>query len=76
VVEEVAKLRLALDGDVVVHGSARLVQTLVEHDLVDELRLMVFFPVLVGAGKQLELFTVTLSRETLRLAVVGPWHCG
>ena len=46
-VEEVAKLRLALDGDIVVHGSARLVQTLVEHDLVDELRLMVF-PVLVG----------------------------
>src|SRR5437762_494161 len=39
---EVAKLRDELQGDIVVHGSARLVQTLVENDLVDELRLMVF----------------------------------
>ena len=52
VVEEVSKLKQALDGDIVVHGSARLVQTLVEHDLVDELRLMVF-PVVLGSGKRL-----------------------
>ncbi len=52
VVEEVSKLRQELNGDIVVHGSARLVQTLVEHDLVDELRLMVF-PVVLGAGKRL-----------------------
>ena len=52
VVEEVAKLRQEQDGDIVVHGSARLVQTLVEHDLVDELRLMVF-PVVLGSGKRL-----------------------
>jgi dihydrofolate reductase len=38
----VARVRDEVDGDVVVHGSARLVQALLEHDLVDELRLMVF----------------------------------
>ena len=52
VAREAAKLRQILRGDIVVHGSARLAQTLIEHDLVDELRLMVF-PVLLGAGKRL-----------------------
>ena len=64
VVEEAAKLRQNRDGDIVVHGSARLVQTLVEHDLVDELRLMVF-PVVVGAGKHL--FGDTGGMKRLRL---------
>jgi dihydrofolate reductase len=71
VVEEVAKLREAQDGDIVVHGSARLVQTLVEHDLVDELRLMVF-PVVLGTGKPL--FDGTSDKKPLRLVdskVVG-----
>ena len=52
VVEEVSKLRQELNGNIVVHGSARLVQTLIAHDLVDELRLMVF-PVVLGSGKRL-----------------------
>jgi dihydrofolate reductase len=65
VVEEVSKLRQGLDGAIVVHGSARLVQTLVEHDLVDELRLMVF-PVVLGTGKRL--FGDTSDRKRLRLA--------
>jgi dihydrofolate reductase len=52
VVAEVSKLREALDGEIVVNGSVRLVQTLIEHDLVDELRLMVF-PVILGSGKRL-----------------------
>jgi dihydrofolate reductase len=64
VAEEVAKLKDEQDGDIVVHGSARLVQTLVEHDLVDELRLMVF-PVVLGSGKRL--FGETGDKKTLRL---------
>jgi len=64
VVEEVGKLKQELDGDIVVHGSARLVQTLLEHDLVDELRLMVF-PVVLGNGKRL--FGDTSDKKPLRL---------
>ena len=62
--EEVEKLRQEQSGDIVVHGSARLVQTLLEHDLVDELRLMVF-PVVLGSGKRL--FGKTTGKKPLRL---------
>ena len=48
----VAKLRDEVDGVILVAGSATLVKTLIENDLVDELRLMVF-PVLLGEGKRL-----------------------
>jgi dihydrofolate reductase len=71
VVAEVAKLREGPDAMIVVHGSAQLVQTLLQHDLVDELRLMVF-PVVLGSGKRL--FGPTGDMKTLRLAssqVVG-----
>ena len=50
--EEVGKLKDEVDGVFLVAGSARLVQGLLEHDLVDELRLMVF-PVVLGTGKRL-----------------------
>jgi dihydrofolate reductase len=49
---EVENLKQQHDGDIVVHGSAQLAQTLLEHDLVDALHLMVF-PVLLGSGKRL-----------------------
>ena len=65
VVEDVSKLRQEFDGEIVVHGSAQLVQALVEHGLVDELRLMVF-PVVLGAGKRL--FGETSDKRRLRLA--------
>jgi dihydrofolate reductase len=52
VAEEVARLRADAGGDILVNGSAQLVQALVEHELVDELRLMVF-PVILGSGKRL-----------------------
>jgi dihydrofolate reductase len=65
VVQEVSKLRQESGGDVVVHGSAQLVNTLIENDLVDELRLMVF-PVVLGAGKRL--FGETTDKKALSLS--------
>ena len=64
-VEEVSKLKQEHDGDIDVHGSAQLVQSLLENDLVDELRLMVF-PVVLGSGKRL--FGETSDKKPLRLA--------
>ncbi len=65
VVQAVSELRQGHNGDIVVHGSAQLVQTLLDHDLVDELRLMVF-PVVLGSGKRL--FGDTSAKKPLRLA--------
>ena len=63
--EHVARLKEAHEGDIVVHGSASLVQALVENDLVDTMHLMVF-PVVLGAGKRL--FGPTSDKKRLRLA--------
>jgi dihydrofolate reductase len=63
--EEVSKLKDEVDGDIVVHGSAQLVQALLENGLVDELRLMVF-PVVLGSGKRL--FGETSDKHALRLS--------
>jgi dihydrofolate reductase len=64
VVEAVSKLKGELDGEIVVYASRLLVGTLIEHDLVDELRLVVF-PVVLGAGERL--FGETGDRKPMRL---------
>jgi dihydrofolate reductase len=64
-VEATRGLRDEHDGDLVVHGSRQLAQTLFDNDLVDELRLMVY-PVVLGDGKRL--FGATSDKKTLRLA--------
>ena len=71
VVAEVTNLKTEQDGDIVVHGRAQFVQSLIENDLVDELRLMVF-PVVLGTGKRL--FGETTDSKGLQLSsstVVG-----
>jgi len=68
VVTEVAKLKQELDGDIVVYASGRLGRTLIEHDLVDEIRLIVF-PVVLGAGERL--FGATTGPKPLRLVRTG-----
>jgi dihydrofolate reductase len=65
VVAEVSKLKERIDGEIVVYASGRLVPTLIDHDLVDELRLMTF-PFIVGAGQRL--FAETSELKSLRLA--------
>jgi dihydrofolate reductase len=65
IVEAVSKLKADSKGEIVVHGSVQLAQTLLEHDLVDELRLMLF-PVVLGQGKRL--FGETSEKKTLQLA--------
>jgi dihydrofolate reductase len=70
-VEAVRRLRAAHDGNIYIHGSRQLAQTLFAHDLVDQVNLMVF-PVVLGEGKRL--FGQTSGKKKLRLAdskVVG-----
>jgi dihydrofolate reductase len=64
VVQAVARLKDEVNGEIVVYGSGRLVHTLVEHDLVDELRLMTY-PIVVGAGERL--FGQTSGVKPMRL---------
>jgi dihydrofolate reductase len=64
VVTEVSKLKQQLDGEIVVPASYQLGRTLMEHDLVDELRLVVF-PVVLGTGEHL--FGETSDKKPMRL---------
>jgi dihydrofolate reductase len=64
VANEVSKLKQELDGEIVVIASRQLVHTLMEHDLVDELRLMVY-PVVLGSGERL--FGETSDKRPMRL---------
>jgi dihydrofolate reductase len=69
VVDAVSKLKQQVDGEIAVYASYQLVRTLIEHDLVDELRLIVF-PVLVGEGERL--FGATTDKKGLRLLDMRP----
>jgi dihydrofolate reductase len=72
VANDVPKVRDQHDGHLIVHGSCQLAQALLAHDLVDELRLMVF-PVVLGTGKKL--FGETSDKQRLKLTesrTVGP----
>ena len=71
VVSGVAELKRRYRGEVQVHGSAGLLQTLMEHDLIDEYRIMTF-PVLLGRGKRLfGAGTVPRSLKLVRTATSG-----
>jgi dihydrofolate reductase len=63
-VEQVSKLKEEVDGEILVPASIMLVRTLLDHDLIDELRLMVY-PVVLGAGERL--FGETTDRKAMRL---------
>jgi dihydrofolate reductase len=67
VLDEVSTLRHEFSGDIVIPASFRIVRTLMEHDLVDEMRLKVF-PVVLGAGKRL--FGETSGKKPMRLVDV------
>ena len=64
VVKEVSKLKQEVDGEIVVYASNQLVHTLLEHDLVDEVRLMIY-PVALGAGERL--FAGISDKKPMRL---------
>ncbi len=73
VAEEVSRLKQQPGGDILIGGSADLVNTLMEQDLVDEYRLMVF-PVVVGSGKRL--FRGGGDRKALRLVETKTFDSG
>lgn len=64
VVNEVSKLKQRANGEIVVYASGQLVHTLIEHDLVDELRLMIY-PFVLGAGERF--FGETSDKKPMRL---------
>lgn len=64
VVSGVSKLKQEISGEILVYASYRLVHTLIEHDLADELRLVIF-PVVLGAGERL--FGATSDKKPMRL---------
>ena len=67
---EIARLKAQPGGDLLVEGSCQLVHTLIEHDLVDDYRLMVF-PVILGTGKRM--FPAALGQPArVRLTDSGP----
>ena len=73
VVDQVTKLKQEIDGDIVVYGSRQLVGTLMEHDLVDQVRLIAF-PIILGTGDRL--FGETTDPKPLSLVESGTIGAG
>jgi dihydrofolate reductase len=67
--KEVADLKDRIDGDILINGSGHLVRSLMEHDLIDEYRLMLY-PIVLGAGKRL--FGDAGKSSSLRLVETSP----
>jgi dihydrofolate reductase len=67
VIDEVSKLKQEIEGEIVVAASFQLWHTLLAHDLVDELRLMIY-PVVLGAGKRI--FGETSDEKRMRLVSI------
>ena len=67
VIDEVSKLKQQIDGEIVVAASFQLWHTLLQHDLVDELRLMIY-PVVLGAGERV--FGETSDKKPMRLVSI------
>jgi dihydrofolate reductase len=63
-VTEITRLKQEIDGEILVYASYQLARTLIEHDLVDEMRLVIF-PVVLGAGRRL--FGETTGKKPVRL---------
>ncbi|WP_100013139.1 dihydrofolate reductase family protein [Lentibacillus sediminis] len=72
-VEEISKLKQEPGQDITVHGSGQLVNSLMQHDLIDEYRLMIH-PIVVGGGKRL--FNENLDTKNLSLAETQPFKSG
>jgi len=73
VVKEAAELKRRFEREVQVHGSCGLAQTLIEHDLIDEYRFLIF-PVVLGTGKRL--FGTGAVPRTLKLIKSGTTSTG
>jgi dihydrofolate reductase len=73
VATQIARLKQSIDGDIVVYASHQLVPTLMEHDLVDEVRLIVF-PHVVGSGGRV--FTDLASAKAMCLTEIGTLGAG
>ncbi len=65
IIEEIAKLKQAEGADIVVHGSATLIQSLMQHDLIDQYRLLVY-PVVLGEGIRLLQAGATATLNLIR----------
>ncbi len=82
VVAEIKQLKASLQGELQVHGSAGLAQTLIEHDLIDEYRLLTF-PAVLGSGKRLfgsgarpKALKLASSKTTSRGVVITTYRRG